>query len=176
MSQEYLRALMKIDKILLDAELKMRVNPNNKIILELMALEKTLVYFMAALTANDTVIKKINRFQWIHRFDEDSDLLEDTVIEINQASDMTDINFRIVRAQRETLSSLISNNLNDLMKVLASVTILLTVPTMIFSFYGINLDLKGELPDFLMSIPNVVIITLIVTVISYIILKIKKML
>lgn len=176
MSQEYLKALNKIDKILLDIEQRMRNYPDNKIILELMSLEKTLVYFMAALTADDTVLKKINRFQWIHRFEEDSDMLEDTVIEINQASDMTDINFRIVRAHREALASLISNNLNNIMKVLASVTILLTVPTMIFSFYGINLSLNTQLPSYLMSVPVVVVITLVITIISYIILKIKKML
>lgn len=175
MSGEYLKALQKIDKISLDIETKMKKAPDNVAILKLLSLEKTLVYFKSALQANESVIKKLNRFQWIHRYEDDSDLLEDTVIELNQASDMTDINIKIMGGLREAFSSLISNNLNNTMKILASLTILLTVPTMIFSFYGINLDLEG-LPWFLQSASHVTLISLGITIIIFIILKRKNML
>ncbi|MDF9867134.1 magnesium transporter [Bacilli bacterium PM5-3] len=175
MAQEYLKALQKIDKISLDIEKTMKTSPNNKAIVELLSLEKTLVYFKSALRSNESVLKKINRFQWVHRFEDDSDLLEDTLIEINQATDMTDINISIIIGLREAFASLISNNLNNTMKILASITILLTVPTMIYSFYGINLDLK-VLPAIFQSTEFVGLFSVFVTVILYIILKRKNML
>jgi magnesium transporter len=175
MSQEYLKALQKIDKMAYDIEIKMRKNADNHTTIELLSLEKTLVYFKSALRSNESVIRKTNRFQWIHRFEEDSDLLDDTIIEIGQASDMTEINMRIARSLREASASLISNNLNNIMKVLASVTILLTVPTMIFSFYGINLNLS-TLPPYLQDTGIVTLISIILTGIIFVILKKKNML
>lgn len=175
MAGEYLKALQKIDKISLEIENTMKKSPDNKAIVELLSLEKTLVYFKSALRSNESVIKKINRFQWVHRFEDDSDLLEDTLIEINQATDMTDINIGIIVGLREAFSSLISNNLNNTMKVLASITILLTVPTMIFSFYGINLNLNG-LPGLLQSTEFVTLLSVLVTGVLYIVLKRKNML
>ncbi|MDR1781602.1 MAG: magnesium transporter CorA family protein [Bacilli bacterium] len=175
MSQEYLKALQKIDKIADDIETGMRKKADNKTTLELLSLEKTLVYFKSALSSNEGVMKKLKRYQWIHRYEEDSDLLDDTDIEIGQASDMTEINMRIVRSLREASASLISNNLNNIMKVLASVTIVLTVPTMIFSFYGINLDLT-VLPPFLQSTVIVTVLSIIISVVIFIILKKKNML
>lgn len=175
MAGEYLKALQKIDKISLEIETNLKNSPNNKAIVELLSLEKTLVYFKSALRANESVIKKLNRFQWIHRFETDTDLLEDTIIEINQASDMTDINISIIIGLREAFASLISNNLNTTMKVLASITILLTVPTMIFSFYGINTNL-AELPVFMQSTRFVSVVAVSLTILIYVVLKKKDML
>ena len=172
---EYLRALNKIDKISLEIEKTMKSSPNNKARVELLSLEKTLVYFKSALRSNESVLKKLNRFQWIHRYEADSDLLEDTLIEISQASDMTDINIGIIKGLRSSFSSLISNNLNNTMKILASLTILLAVPTMIFSFYGMNLALE-VLPWFLQETEIVTGLSIVVTIIIFIILKIKNML
>ena len=175
MAGEYLKALQKIDKISLEIEKTMKQSPNNKAIVDLLSLEKTLVYFKSALRSNESVLKKINRFQWIHRFEDDSDLLEDTLIEINQATDMTDINIGIIVGLRQAFSSLISANLNNTMKILASITILLTVPTMIFSFYGINLRLE-VLPALFQSTEFVLMCSAGITIIIFIILKRKNML
>ncbi|WP_423363316.1 magnesium transporter CorA family protein [Mycoplasma sp. P36-A1] len=175
MAGDYLKALQKIDKISLKIESDMKKAPDNKAIVELLSLEKTLVYFKSALRANESVIKKLNRFQWIHRFEADTDLLEDTIIEINQATDMTDINISIIIGLREAFSSLISNNLNITMRILASITILLTVPTMIFSFYGINTNLS-ELPKLMQSTTFVSITAVSITALIYIILKKKDLL
>ncbi|MDL2211701.1 magnesium transporter CorA family protein [Erysipelotrichaceae bacterium OttesenSCG-928-M19] len=175
MAQEYLKALQKIDKISLEIEQRMTKSPDNKAIVELLSLEKTLVYFKSALRSNESVLKKLNRFQWVHRFEDDSDLLEDTLIEINQGIDMTDINIGVIVGLREAFSSLISNNLNNTMKILASVTILLTVPTMIFSFYGINLNLE-VLPAIFQSTGFVSFFSVCLTAVIYLILKRKNML
>lgn len=175
MSQEYLKALQKIDKIADNIEKGMRERADNKITLELLSLEKTLVYFKSALSSNEGVMRKLRRYQWIHRYEEDSDLLNDTDIEVGQASDMTEINMRITRSIREASASLISNNLNNIMKILASLTILLTVPTMIFSFYGMNINLK-VLPYFLQSTIIVTILTIAITAIIFVILRKKNML
>lgn len=175
MAAEYLKALQKIDKISLEIERAIRKNPTDKNIIELLSLEKTLVYFKSALRSNESVLKKLNRFQWIHRFEDDSDLLEDTIIDINQASDMTDINISIIVGLREAFSSLISNNLNNTMKTLESTAILLTIPTMIFSFYGINTKLQ-VLPDPLLDTWLILVVSILASLVTFIILKRKNML
>lgn len=175
MAAEYLKALQKIDKISLEIEKSIKKTPDNKDIIELLSLEKTLVYFKSALRSNESVLKKLNRFQWIHRFEDDSDLLEDTLIDINQASDMTDINISIIVGLREAFSSLISNNLNNTMKVLESTAILLTIPTMIFSFYGINTKLE-VLPAFMMDTWVILSVSILASIVTFIILKKKNML
>lgn len=172
---EYLRALQRVDKLSTDIEIKMKKSADAKMIVKLLSLEKTLIYFKSALGANESVLKKVNRFQWIHHHEADSDLLEDTMTEMSQATDMTGINIDIVVGLRKAFSELIQINLNNTMKVLASLTILLTVPTMIFSFYGINLDLSS-LPVFLQSTPMVFGISILITIMIFIILKRKNML
>ena len=179
MAGEYLKALQKVDKISLEIERTMKIQSNNKVtvnkaIVELLSLEKTLVYFKSALRSNESVIRKINRYQWVHRFEDDSDLLEDTLIEVGQAMDMTDINISIIIGLREAFFSLISNNLNNTMKILASITILLTVPTMIFSFYGINTDLK-VLPLIFQSTEFILFFAIAITGLLFLLLKKKKM-
>jgi len=176
MTGEYLKALQKVDKLSTDIERKMKKSADGKMILKLLSLEKTLIYFKSALRSNESVLKKINRFQWIHRFEDDSDLLEDTLTEINQATDMTDIDIDIVVGLRKTFSELIQINLNNTMKILASITILLTVPTMIFSFYGINTALELDLPPIFMSTYAILISATVITGVIYIILKRKNML
>jgi len=175
MSKEYLKALQMIDKVSLEMEAYLNQSADNKTVRDLYSLEKTLVYFKSSIRANESVIKKINRYSWIHEYEEDTDLLEDTLIEIAQASDMSDINVNILIELREAFAIVMSNNLNITMKVLASLTIVLTVPNMIFGFYGINTNLD-ELPHILQFTHSVVVLAIALTLIIYIVLKRKDLL
>jgi magnesium transporter len=175
LTNDYLKALQKIDKVTGETEISYREKPNNEAVVKLLSLEKTLIYFKSSIRANQSVINKLNRFKWIHEYDGDSDLLEDTIIEINQASDMTDINISVTNSLLEAFSILISNNLNITMKILASITILLTVPTMIYGFYGINTPLE-TLPHFMDTTSFVLILSIVVTATIFIILKKKDLL
>ena len=102
-----------------------------------MEVEKSLVYFLAALKGNDTIIKKLFRLPAIKRFEEDEDLLEDLVIENNQAIETTELYTGILESIT-TYSSLLSNEMNNIMKTLTLFTVLLTLPTLVFSFFGMN--------------------------------------
>ena len=97
-----------------------------------------MVYFLAKLKGNDTIIKKLFRLPAIKRFEEDEDLLEDLVIENNQAIETTELYTGILESITTSYSSLLSNEMNNIMKTLTLFTVLLTLPTLVFSFFGMN--------------------------------------
>ena len=106
-----------------------------------MEVEKSLVYFLAALKGNDTIIKKLFRLPAIKRFEEDEELLEDLIIENNQAIETTELHQRILESITTSYASLLSNDMNTIMKTLTLFTVLLTLPTLVFSFFGMNVPL-----------------------------------
>lgn len=174
-SIEFIKALHDIEKISKNIEENMRRSPNNKAIIELFSLEKTMIYFKSSIKANRLVILRLSKMNWTIEYKDITELLEDVQIEFFQAMDMTETTINVIAGLRQTFSSLISNNLDNTMKILASITILLTVPTMIFSFYGINLDLNG-LPWFFQSADYVLGLSIILTIILFVVLKKKNML
>ena len=135
----YLTALRSIDRKSEQIESQLHQSTRNEELIELMELEKTIVYFKASLKTNERVIKKLtSATSNIKKYLEDEDLLEDTLIETQQAIEMADI-----------YASIISNNQNNIMKTLALVTVVMSIPTMIFSAYGMNfknndIPLNGE--------------------------------
>ncbi len=118
----------------------------NDELLKLMNLQKSLVYFSTTLRDNNSLMTKIQKVDFIHiREDEDkSDLLDDIIIDNAQAKEMSDIYNNILNKSLDTFASIISNNLNNVMKQLTSITIVLMVPTLVASFYGMNVDLPGS--------------------------------
>ena len=86
-------------------------------------------------------MKKLFRTQFLKRYEEDEDLIEDTLIELQQALEMANTNQRILKSVRDAFSSVINNNLNVTMRTLASITILLTIPVFVTSFYGMNIKI-----------------------------------
>ena len=138
----YLTALRSIDRKSEQIESQLHKSTRNEELIELMELEKTIVYFKASLKTNERVIKKLtSSTSNIKKYLEDEDLLEDTLIETQQAIEMADI----YGSMTETFASIISNNQNNIMKALALVTIVMSIPTMIFSAYGMNFK-NNELP------------------------------
>jgi magnesium transporter len=136
----FLQYLKQIDKIYNYMERQLYKSQRNKELIQLLDLEKSLVYFSTSLKGNEVTLEKILRGRIVTLYDEDHDLLEDVLIEVRQAIEMTNIYSSIISGLMDAFASVISNNLNVIMKVLTSITIMLTIPTIVFSFYGMNVD------------------------------------
>ena len=136
----YLQYLKQIDKISNYVEKQLHKSMKNKELIQLLGLEKSLVYFSTSLKSTETVLEKVLRGRVIKLYEEDQDLLEDVLIEVKQAIEMSNIYTNILSSTMETCGSLISNNLNIVMKVLTIITIVMEVPTIVFSFYGMNVE------------------------------------
>lgn len=139
-ANRYLYYLKQVDKISHEVEKQLHKSMKNKELFQLLELEKSLVYFTTSLQSNSITIKKILSGRVLKLYDEDQDLLEDVMIEVNQAIEMSNIYSSILSGMMDAFASVISNNLNIVMKVLTSVTILLTIPNVVFSFYGMNVS------------------------------------
>lgn len=135
---KFLQYLKQIDKISSHVEKQLHKSMKNKELIQLLELEKSLVYFSTSLKSNEVTIEKILRGRVIKIYDEDQDLLEDVIIEIKQAIEMSNIYTSILSGTMDAFASVISNNLNIVMKTLTSVTIMLSIPTIISSLYGMN--------------------------------------
>ena len=108
-----------------------------------MELEKSLVYFTTSLRSNEAVLEKLIKLESIKKYPEDTELLEDVIIENTQAIEMANIYSGILQSMMDAFASVISNNLNDVMKILSVITIVMSIPTIIFSAYGMNLSPSG---------------------------------
>jgi magnesium transporter len=122
----------------LNIERELHKSMKNKELIQLLDLEKSLVYFSTSLRSNEIVLEKMLKLDAIKKYPEDEDLLEDVIIENKQAIEMANIYSNILSGMMDAFASIISNNLNIVMKFLTSVTIVLTIPTMIASFFGMN--------------------------------------
>ena len=137
-AKRYLQYLKQIDKIYNYMERQLYKSQRNKELIQLLDLEKSLVYFNTSLKANEVTLEKILRGRIVTLYEEDHDLLEDVLIEVRQAIEMANIYSSIISGMMDAFASVISNNLNVIMKVLTSITILLTIPNIVFGFYGMN--------------------------------------
>ena len=136
----YLRYLRIIDRKSEQIEEKLHISQKNKELIELLELEKSLVYFTTSLLSNETVLEKLLRTEKVKKYPEDEELLEDVIVENKQAIEMANIYSGILSGMMDAFASVISNNLNVVMKFLSTVTIVMSIPTMIASFYGMNFD------------------------------------
>ncbi len=145
-ANRYLFYLKQIDKLSHEGEKQLHKSMKNKELFQLLDLEKSLVYFSTSLQSNSITIKKILSGRVLKLYEEDQDLLDDVLIELNQAIEMSNIYSSILSGTMDAFASVISNNLNIVMKVLTSVTILLTIPNVVFSFYGMNVGTTLPIP------------------------------
>lgn len=166
----YLVYLKQIDKTSYTMEQRLSGAMKNKELVQMLELEKSLVYFSTSLKANEVTIEKLLRGRTIKLYEEDQELLEDVLIEVRQAIEMSNIYSGILSSMVEAFASVISNNLNIVMWRLTVVTIIMAIPTMIFSFYGMN---TADLPLPYTWFPTV--LSLVVTVVvAFLMLKWKK--
>ena len=134
----FLQYLRQIDRLSHKIEQELHKSLKNKELIQLLDLEKSLVYFTTSLRSNEIVLEKMMRMETIKQYPEDQELLEDVIIENKQAMEMANIYSNILSGTMDAFASVISNNLNIVMKTLTSITIVMSIPTMIASFFGMN--------------------------------------
>lgn len=134
----YLQYLRVIDRKSEEIESRLHISTKNKELIAMLELEKSLVYFSTSLRSNEVVLEKLLRNKSIKQYPEDTELLEDVIVENKQAIEMANIYTGILSSMTDSVASIISNNLNVVMKLLATITIVMSIPTMIASFYGMN--------------------------------------
>ncbi len=140
-SSLYLRHLRTIDRLIDEYEAELHRSMRNQELIKLLNLEKSLVYFNTSLKANDLVMARLQSGRYIPISEESEDVLEDALIENQQAIEMARIYSDILSGTMDAYASVISNNLNIVMKFLTAVTIVLTLPTLVASIYGMNIKL-----------------------------------
>lgn len=139
----YLHYLRKINRMTSVIEKEIYKSMKNKELIQLLELEKSLVYFSTSLKANELVLNKLVRATTIKKYSEDEDLLEDVITENRQALEMATIYGDILSRIMDAFSAIISNNQNNVMQFLTSVTLITTIPTIVSGFFGMNV---GGLP------------------------------
>lgn len=166
-----------IDKKRTEIEERIDNHTEDADLIDLHALESTLVYFATSLRANDAVLDRLTRYKRLEQYPDDKDLLDDVIVENRQAIEMTTIYRDIINGTRELMSSVLDNRLNNVMKVLTSVTLVMGIPTLISGLYGMNVSSEG------MPFANepygfgvVCIMALVICSVILLILKKKKML
>lgn len=140
----YLTHLREIDRTVDILEDRLERSLQNREVLELLRYQKSLTYFTTALKSNELLLQRLQRSHLFHAFPEDAELLEDVLTEVQQAIEMTNISSNILSQMMDAFASIISNNLNVVMKILALLTIVMSIPTMVASFYGMNVDLPMQ--------------------------------
>ncbi len=134
----YLRYLRIIDRETDKLELQLRHSMQNREILMLLELSKTLVYFTTSLKSNEIVMEKLTTLSRIKQYPEDEDLLDDVITENKQAIEMANIYSGVLTNLADAFASIVSNNLNDVMRIFTIISIALSIPTLVFSMYGMN--------------------------------------
>ena len=140
----FLKELKKINKEKEVAEKELNTSMRNKELLKMLSIEKSLVYFTTSLKSNELVMEKTMKGRIIKLYEEDEDILEDAIIENKQAIEMAKTYSDILSGTMDTYASIISNNLNIVMKFLTLVTIVLAIPTLLFSMWGMNVELPFQ--------------------------------
>jgi len=134
----------------------------NKELAKLLNIQKSLVYFVTSLRANELMMMKIKRTDFLQINDNETELdfLEDVIVDCSQALEMSDVYSNILNGTMDAFASIISNNLNNIMKRLTSITIVLMVPTLVASFYGMNVNLPFEKSPFAFALILIVSLVL----------------
>jgi magnesium transporter len=140
-ASRYLAHLRDINKTTEAIEDKLQKSTRNREVLELVKYQKSLTYFATALRSNEVMMERVQRMRLFNQYEEDQELLEDVITENQQAIQMTSIATEILAGMMDAFASIISNNLNGVMKALAALTIILNLPTIVASFYGMNVEL-----------------------------------
>ena len=146
-------------------EKELYTSSRNKDLRRLLAIEKSFVYFVNTLSTNDLLKMKMKRTDFLHiRKDEDKmDLFEDIIIDNSQALEMSNVYTNILSGTMEAYASIISNNLNVVIQRLTLITIILMVPTLIASFFGMNVDVPFKSENSPVSFYAIIGISLIIS-------------
>jgi magnesium transporter len=137
-ASRYLLHLREINRNVEHLEDQLQKSTRNREVLELLKYQKSLVYFTTALRSNEVVMERLQRMQIFNQYEDDQDLLEDVLTENQQAIQMVNISADILSSMMDAFASIISNNLNTVMKALTALTIVISMPTIVSSLWGMN--------------------------------------
>ena len=166
----YLTHLREINRMTETIEDQLQKSTRNREVLELLKYQKSLTYFATALRSNEVMMERVQRTQIFNYYEDDQDLLEDVLTENQQAIQMTSINAEILSSMMDAFASIISNNLNGVMKALAALTIIVSLPGTVAGFFGMNVMLPlsdGNPTAFLIVFGIALTLTAIATFIFY---------
>jgi magnesium transporter len=144
----YLTHLREINRMTEAIEDQLQKSTRNREVLELLKYQKSLTYFATALRSNEVMMERVQKTQIFNYYEEDQDLLEDVLTENQQAIQMTSIATELLSNMMDAFASIISNNLNGVMKALAAITIIISLPTIVASFFGMNVNLPFQTHPF----------------------------
>lgn len=170
----YLNDLKRINKEAENTVSDLKKSMKNQDLIQLLNLENSLVYITTSLKANEIVMEKTARGKILKSYEEDDEILEDAIIENRQAIEMSKIYSEVLNGTMDAYASIISNNLNVVMKLLASITIVLSLPTLIASIWGMNVPLPFATNPYGFGI--VIGISAVISIGAYVLLKKKDML
>ena len=173
----YQSLLRSIDRKRTEIEERIDRNTEDVDLIDLHELESNLVYFATSLRANSVVLDRLTRYGRLRQYSEDQELLEDVIIENKQAIEMTQIYRDIINGTRELMSTVINNRLNNVMKYLAAITIVMSIPTIISGLWGMNVS--GEwmpLSNTPYGFGIICLVTLVICIVVMVILHKRKML
>ena len=143
-ASRFLAYLKQIEKASGFVQERLQATMRNQELLQMMKLEKSLVFFSTSLKSNEMVLEKMLRMEMLTKYPDDSDLLEDVIIENKQAMEMCAIYRDITSGTMDAFASIISNNLNTVMKILTSFTVVLAIPTIFASLWGMNVGVPFQ--------------------------------
>lgn len=173
----YQANLRTIDKRRMEIEGRIGEDTEDADLIDLHELESTLVYFATSLRANSVVLDRLTRYKRLEQYPEDKELLDDVIVENQQAIEMTSIYRDIINGTRELLSSVIDNRLNNVMKILTTLTIVMAIPNIISGLYGMNVERKwmpfSETAYGFLIICSIIVLSCLITLV---VLRRKKML
>ncbi|MDZ4122355.1 MAG: magnesium transporter CorA family protein, partial [Candidatus Cloacimonadaceae bacterium] len=148
----FLKFLKEINRRTTNIENELHQSMRNKELIRLLRMEKSLVFFTTSLKSNEIILERMQRSRWLQSDPDAEDLIEDVIIENKQAIEMANIYSSILSGMMDAFASIISNNLNVVMKFLTSVTIILALPTLIASVYGMNVNLPFQNNEYAFAI------------------------
>lgn len=172
-AQDYIRYLTYINQDIEIFENHMEKSMRNKELMRLLHFEKCMIYFNASVKGNQVVLEKLNRGKAIKLYEEDEDILEDTLIENRQAIEMIQTYSEILNGIVDIFGTIISNNLNIVMKFLTSLTLLIAVPTLISSVLGMNVTFPFDTGE--IGFWSVIAVSVLITIIAWFWLKKKDL-
>jgi magnesium transporter len=167
----YLKRLKQISMLIDKAKRNLDKEVNNESLIGLSRLQDSLTYFNTSIRGNETLLSKLKFKLQIDELD--ADLIEDVTIEMTQARETTNIYSNILESTMDTYQSIINNNMNTIMRTLTSVTIILMLPTLVASFFGMNLvnGMETNPIGFIVAI----IISLLISVLSWFFFRHKRL-
>ena len=143
-AQLYLNHLKEINRLTDEIETELQKSMKNEELIRLLNIEKSLVFFATSLKSNELMMERLLKTELLKLTLSDKDILEDVLIDNRQAIEMANIYSNILSGMMDAFASIISNNLNVVMKILTSITIILMIPTLTASIYGMNIKLPYQ--------------------------------